>query len=150
MTGSARSTGTRDGVAAICVVVWGLCAWLSRWFGIWISLGAAAVLLAVGTWLSFTVPADYQQGDAYRIMFVHVPAASLAMIIYAITANASVGALFMAGMVPGILITLVFMFQCWWIAKKRNYPADGEPVFWSASGGENYPDEDFVQADAPE
>lgn len=28
--------------------------------------------------------------------------------------------------------------------------ADGEPVFWSASGGENYPDEDFVQADAPE
>ena len=36
---------------------------------------AAAVLLAVGTWLSFSVPADYQQGDTVRIMFVHVPAA---------------------------------------------------------------------------
>jgi hypothetical protein len=28
--------------------------------------------------------------------------------------------------------------------------ADGEPVFWSASGGQNYPDDDFVQPDAPE
>jgi hypothetical protein len=27
--------------------------------------------------------------------------------------------------------------------------AEGEPVFWSASGGQNYPDDDFVQADAP-
>ena len=36
---------------------------------------AATVLLAVGTWLSFSVPADYQQGDTVRIMFVHVPAA---------------------------------------------------------------------------
>jgi hypothetical protein len=28
--------------------------------------------------------------------------------------------------------------------------ADGEPVFWSASGGQNYPVDDFVQADAPD
>jgi len=28
--------------------------------------------------------------------------------------------------------------------------ADGEPVFWSASGGRNCPDDDFVQADAAE
>ena len=61
MTGSARSTGTRDGVAAICVVVWGLCAWLSRWFGIWISLGGAAVLLA--NWpftLMMIMPVNHQ------------------------------------------------------------------------------------------
>jgi heme exporter protein C len=43
----------------------------------------AAVLLAVGTWLSFSVPADYQQGDTVRIMFVHVPAASLGLGAYA-------------------------------------------------------------------
>lgn len=42
----------------------------------------AGVLLAVGTWLSFTAPADYQQGDTVRIMFVHVPAASLGLMIY--------------------------------------------------------------------
>lgn len=44
--------------------------------------GAAGVLLAVGTWLSFAAPGDYQQGDTVRIMFVHVPAASLGLMIY--------------------------------------------------------------------
>ena len=41
--------------------------------------GLAAVLLAAGTWFSFTAPEDYQQGDTVRIMFVHVPAAWLGM-----------------------------------------------------------------------
>ncbi|MFN9249648.1 MAG: heme transporter HemC, partial [Brevundimonas sp.] len=31
---------------------------------------AAAALLAVGTWLAFAAPEDYQQGDTVRIMFV--------------------------------------------------------------------------------
>lgn len=48
--------------------------------GLW---ALAAVLLAVGTWLSFTAPEDYQQGDTVRIMFVHVPAASLGLMAYA-------------------------------------------------------------------
>ena len=43
---------------------------------------AAAVLLAVGAWLSFVAPEDYQQGDTVRIMFVHVPAASLGLMVY--------------------------------------------------------------------
>ncbi|MDQ1154740.1 heme ABC transporter permease [Brevundimonas sp. SORGH_AS_0993] len=45
--------------------------------------GLAVVLLGVGAWLSFTVPADYQQGDTVRIMFVHVPAATLGLGAYA-------------------------------------------------------------------
>jgi len=45
---------------------------------------AAGVLLAVGTWLSFAAPGDYQQGDTVRIMFVHVPAASLGLAVYAV------------------------------------------------------------------
>ena len=44
--------------------------------------GLAVALLAVGTWLSFTAPGDYQQGDTVRIMFVHVPAASLGLMVY--------------------------------------------------------------------
>jgi heme exporter protein C len=44
--------------------------------------GLAAVLLVVGTWFSFTAPEDYQQGDTVRIMFVHVPAASVGLMIY--------------------------------------------------------------------
>lgn len=40
----------------------------------------AAVLLAVGlVWGLAIAPADYQQGNSYRIIFIHVPAASLAM-----------------------------------------------------------------------
>ena len=42
----------------------------------------AAALLAVGTWLAFAAPEDYQQGDTVRIMFVHVPAASVGLMAY--------------------------------------------------------------------
>ncbi len=42
----------------------------------------AAILLAIGTWLSFAAPGDYQQGDTVRVMFVHVPAASLGLAAY--------------------------------------------------------------------
>lgn len=40
-------------------------------------------LLVAGTWLSFTVPEDYQQGDTVRIMFIHVPAAVVGLGAYA-------------------------------------------------------------------
>ncbi|MFC7377566.1 heme ABC transporter permease [Brevundimonas sp. GCM10030266] len=43
---------------------------------------AAAVLLLAGIWFSFAAPEDYQQGDTVRIMFVHVPAASVGLMIY--------------------------------------------------------------------
>ena len=43
---------------------------------------AAVVLLLAGVWFSFTAPEDYQQGDTVRIMFVHVPAASVGLMIY--------------------------------------------------------------------
>lgn len=46
---------------------------------LWVGAG---LLLAVGTWLSFVAPEDYQQGDTVRIMFVHVPAASVGLGIY--------------------------------------------------------------------
>ena len=44
--------------------------------------GAAVLLLLVGAWFSFAAPEDYQQADAMRIMFVHVPAASGGLMIY--------------------------------------------------------------------
>ena len=55
--------------------------------------GAAGVLLACGFWLSFSAPADYQQGDTVRIMFVHVPAASIGLMAYAALGAASFFAL---------------------------------------------------------
>ena len=49
----------------------------------------AAVLLAVGLWMTLTVPEDYRQGDTVRLMFVHVPAAYLAILAYVMLAGAS-------------------------------------------------------------
>jgi heme exporter protein C len=43
----------------------------------------AALLTAVGLYLGFWVaPADFQQGQAYRIIFVHVPVSWMSMLIY--------------------------------------------------------------------
>jgi heme exporter protein C len=53
-----------------------------------------AALFAVGLYLAFFVaPSDYQQGETVRIMFVHVPAAWLAMFGYTLIAVASLGTL---------------------------------------------------------
>ena len=51
---------------------------------------AALGLLAAGAYLSlFASPPDHRQGEAVRIMYVHVPAAWLAMQAYAVVAAAS-------------------------------------------------------------
>ncbi|MGD9538298.1 MAG: heme ABC transporter permease [Alphaproteobacteria bacterium] len=56
--------------------------------------GVAAACIIAGLVLGLgVVPADYQQGDAYRIMFVHVPSAWLALMIYAVMALSGAAAL---------------------------------------------------------
>jgi heme exporter protein C len=51
---------------------------------------ATALLLTAGLVLAlFVSPPDYQQGQAVRIMYVHVPAAYLASLAYAVVAVAS-------------------------------------------------------------
>ena len=44
---------------------------------------AAVILTGVGLWFGFSAPPDYQQGETVRIMFVHVPAAWVALLAYA-------------------------------------------------------------------
>jgi heme exporter protein C len=43
---------------------------------------ATAGAMLWGLWLGFAAPEDYQQGDAIRILFIHVPAAWTAMFSY--------------------------------------------------------------------
>ena len=50
------------------------------------------VLGLIGLYLVFTAPPDYQQGITVRILFVHVPAAWMAMMIYGFIAAASFAA----------------------------------------------------------
>jgi heme exporter protein C len=55
---------------------------------------AAVLVLAVGLFWSLVVaPPDYQQGDTVRIMYVHVPAAWMALSVYLFVAVASAVAL---------------------------------------------------------
>ncbi|MEI7917613.1 MAG: heme ABC transporter permease [Methylophilaceae bacterium] len=54
-------------------------------------LGVAGALLILGLYIAFFLaPTDFQQGEAYRIIFVHVPAAWMSMFVYLIMAGWSV------------------------------------------------------------
>jgi heme exporter protein C len=56
--------------------------------------GLAAVLIGIGLYLAFFgSPPDYQQGQTVKIMFIHVPAAWLSMMVYALIALSSFGLL---------------------------------------------------------
>jgi heme exporter protein C len=55
---------------------------LIPWFAI-----PAALLFVAGIYVGFFVaPTDFQQGDAYRIIFIHVPAAWMGMLLYVLMA----------------------------------------------------------------
>jgi C4-dicarboxylate transporter DctM subunit len=47
---------------------------------------------------------------------------SIVMVIYAVSTNASIGRLFIAGIIPGLLLASLLMFVTWFVARKNNYP----------------------------
>ncbi len=58
---------------------------LAPWLG-----GLCLISLALGLYLGLVVaPADYEQGDSYRIIFIHVPAAWMSMFVYMVMASSS-------------------------------------------------------------
>jgi heme exporter protein C len=54
----------------------------------WLAAGCAALMLAGLYYGLVKAPPDYQQGESYRIMFVHVPAAWMSLFIYVVMAGA--------------------------------------------------------------
>ncbi len=63
-----------------------ICGWFIPWLAI-----ASVVVLTVGwIWGFGFAPADYQQGNSYRIIYLHVPAAIWSMGIYASNGSGSV------------------------------------------------------------
>ncbi len=57
---------------------------LTPWFA-WITV----LLMAAGLYGGLVVaPADYQQGDSFRIMYIHVPSAWMSLFIYMVMAGA--------------------------------------------------------------
>lgn len=59
-----------------------------------VTVALAAVLTAIGLYMAFFLaPEDYQQGETVRIMFIHVPAAWLAMFSYTLMTASAIGTL---------------------------------------------------------
>ena len=49
---------------------------------------------------------------------------SIPFIMYGVIANVSIGALFLGGVAPGLLLAAGLMFYMYYVAKKRNYPRE--------------------------
>ena len=99
----------------------------------------ALLLIGVGLYMSFFVaPTDYKQGEGYRIIFVHVPAAWMSMFIYLIMAGwAAIGLIFntrLSGMMATALAPTgaIFTFLALWTGAFWGKPMWGAWWVWDA------------------
>jgi C4-dicarboxylate transporter, DctM subunit len=93
-----------------------------------VSGSSPATVVAIG---SIILPAMVKQGFPKRFgagvittsgaLGILIPP-SIVMVMYSVTTNTSVGALFMAGVVPGIMLAFLLGLTTWVLAKKRGYP----------------------------
>jgi len=93
-----------------------------------VSGSSPATVVAIG---SILLPAMVRQG--YPVKFgvgvigtsgglgILIPP-SIVMVIYAVSTNASIGQLFIAGIIPGLLLAALLMLVTWLVARKRGYP----------------------------
>jgi tripartite ATP-independent transporter DctM subunit len=55
---------------------------------------------------------------------------SIPLILFALSSNTSIAALFVAGVLPGLLMCFGFMAVCWWVGKRRNFPRETRKLDW--------------------
>ena len=100
---------------------------------------AALLLAAAGLWVGlFVAPTDAQQGEAYRIIFIHVPAAWMSMFIYVVMAfwsalclalNTRLSGMMAAALAPtGALFTFIAL----WTGSLWGKPTWGTYWVWDA------------------
>jgi heme exporter protein C len=107
---------------------------LIPWF--WV---ATAVFGLAGLWLGFFVaPTDAQQGESYRIIFIHVPAAWMSMLIYLVMAfwaawgwmlNARMASMYARALAP---TGAMFTFVALWTGALWGKPTWGTWWVWDA------------------
>ena len=102
--------------------------------------GTTVLFGLAGLYIGFGIaPTDFQQGDAYRIIFIHVPAAWMSMLIYLVMAfwaacgwmlNARMASMFARALAPtGALFTFIALWSgalwgkptwgTWWVWDAR-------------------------------
>jgi len=112
--------------------------WLANVLNPW--LWAAAIgLTAAGLYVGFFVaPTDATQGDSYRIIFIHVPAAWMSMLLYLVMAFwAAIGWMFNARMASMLARALaptgaMFTFLALWTGSFWGKPTWGTWWVWDA------------------
>lgn len=99
----------------------------------------AIVLTAIGLWMGFYVaPTDATQGEVYRIIFIHVPAAWMSMLLYLVMAFwAAIGWAFnarLASMVARAIAPTgaLFTFLALWTGALWGKPTWGTWWVWDA------------------
>ena len=105
----------------------------------WLAAGSAVVLAAIGLWIGLVIaPTDAQQGEAYRIIVVHVPAAWMSMLIYLVMAGwAAVGLVFNARLASTLARALaptgaLMTFLALWTGALWGKPTWGTWWVWDA------------------
>ena len=93
-----------------------------------VSGSSPATVVAIG---SILLPAMIKQGFPDRFgagvittsgaLGILIPP-SIVMVMYSVATNTSVGQLFMAGVIPGLMLAGFLGFTTWWRARKNNYP----------------------------
>jgi heme exporter protein C len=107
---------------------------LAPWFA-W----AAGILLVAGLYVGlFVAPTDAQQGESYRIIFIHVPAAWMSMFLYVVMAFwAGIGLAFntrLSGMMASAIAPTgaLFTFLALWTGSLWGKPTWGTWWVWDA------------------
>ena len=128
------STGLRLYTFAAPSRFYSLAGWLVPWF--WV---LAAGLAAGGLFIGFFVaPTDATQGDAYRIIFIHVPTAWMSMLLYLVMAFwAAIGWAFNARMASILARAIaptgaMFTFLALWTGAFWGKPTWGTWWVWDA------------------
>ncbi len=112
-----------------------------HWAGrVWPWLAGLALLLAAaGLWVGFVLaPTDHQQGEVYRIIFLHVPAAWMSMFIYLVAAlHAGLGLVYKSRLSPLLARALaptgaVFTVIALWTGAAWGKPTWGAWWVWDA------------------
>jgi C4-dicarboxylate transporter, DctM subunit len=93
-----------------------------------VSGSSPATVVAIG---SVILPAMVKQGFPQRFgagiittsgaLGILIPP-SIAMVMYSVSTNTSVGSMFIAGIIPGLALAMLLGLTTWWIARKHNYP----------------------------
>lgn len=115
----------RGGLSLVNVVA-------SMFFG-GVSGAATADSSALGTVL---IPAMVKEGydKAYAAALTAVTSVvgpiippSITMIIFGVLSGTSIAKLFLAGIIPGLMIGFSLLVYAWWVARKRGYPTSPKP-----------------------